>query len=50
MNTADMSPEAIAARLQQLSELYELSLMLRSAKKLDTPYQQLRSTPESGQS
>ncbi|MFO0976884.1 MAG: hypothetical protein U0996_10840 [Planctomycetaceae bacterium] len=35
MNTADMSPEAIAARLRQLSELYDLSLMLRSAKKVD---------------
>lgn len=31
----DMSPEAIAARLQQLSELYDLSLMLQSAKKVD---------------
>lgn len=35
MKSADMSPEAIAARLQQLSELYDLSLMLRSAKKVD---------------
>ncbi len=46
MNTADMSPEAIAARLRQLSELYDLSLMLRSAKKVDQSGRFSESTPQ----
>ena len=34
---ADMSSSAISARLEQVSQLFEVSLMLKSAKKVAPP-------------
>lgn len=34
---ADMSASAISARLEQVSQLFEVSLMLKSAKKVAPP-------------
>jgi len=45
----DMAPDAIAARLQQLSELYDMSLMLRSAKKAEASRQPSETVSQSQQ-
>jgi hypothetical protein len=34
---ADMSSSAISARLEQVSQLFEVSVMLKSAKKVASP-------------
>ena len=34
---ADMSSSAISARLEQVSQLFEVSMMLKSAKKVASP-------------